>query len=105
MSLANQTFRGSATLNPPTTSTIFNVSVPTANTEVSQTLPVGTKKIFIKCRGTAKIQYSFVVTESATKFITIPRGATQPIDGINFSGDIYFQTSEGSQVVEIEAWT
>lgn len=59
----------------------------------------------LRCRGTAKTQYAFVVTESGTKWITIPRGGQEVIDDINFTGTIYLQTSEGSQVIELLEWT
>lgn len=85
------------------TLTIFNLSAPTANTEVSQSLPSGTKQITIKVRdGTAKAQFSFVSGESGTKYITIPRGASYHIFDLNLTGEsLYIQTNQASQTVEI----
>lgn len=97
------TFRGTAVLEPPTTQTTYNVIVLTPNVEVSQPLSDHTKKLQIRCRGTARIQYAFVVTESGTNFISIPRGKTENIDDIDLTGTLYFQLSD-ADTVEISEW-
>jgi hypothetical protein len=88
----------------PTNPTIYNVSVPTANTEVSQALSNGTKKFSIRCRGNAKIQLSFASGDSGTTYVTIPAGVTYTEDSVSFTGSLYFQTSLPSQMIEIVEW-
>lgn len=84
---------------------ITNLLASSANTEVSHSIPDGTQKILIRCRGLAKSQIAFVSTESGTKFVTIPRGATYIQDGLNASSlTLYIQTDKASQTIEILTW-
>lgn len=84
---------------------VYNVSVPLANTEVSQALNASTKRFTIRVRGTSKMQLAFAAGTSGTVFITLPAGTTYTEDGINFTGTLYFQTEKASQVVEILEWS
>lgn len=102
---SGQTFRGTADLAPPTIPTIYNVPAPLAATEYSQTLSPATKQFLIKVRGIAQLQFSFVSGETATKFITVPRGTSYMQELVSYTGTIYFQVSAASQVVEILEWT
>ena len=88
------------------TPTIYNKTMTSANTEYSQTLPEGTKKVLIKERsGAALVKLAYVETESATKFITIPIGASKYIEGIWLSDTtLYFQSTSAGKVLEIEVW-
>jgi len=86
--------------------TIFNIAVPTADTEVSQALPVNFNKITIRARDLTRIQFSFIATESSINFITIPSGASYSDDGVFCpSATLYLQTSLDSQVVEVLIWS
>lgn len=85
---------------------ITNKSVATANTEESITLSSGVKKILLRVRGGARLQVAFASSESATKFITIPPGATYCESGLSLTGiTLYFQTNLDSQTVELLEWT
>jgi len=99
------TFRGKAVVEAATSVTIYNKSIPTANTEVSQALATGTKRFTIKLRGIAKLQLAFVSTESGTKYITIHPGAVYSENDLNFGGTLYFQASRDSQTAEIIEWS
>jgi hypothetical protein len=105
MSNITSTFRGSATLSPPTTPTIYNVAVTLANTEYSQALSAGTKKFMIKCRSGAKLQLSYNSGDTNILYITIPKNTAYTESDINFSGTLYFRSDTASQVVEIVEWT
>ena len=106
MANLSQTFRGTATIEFPSTPTIYNVTTPgTANTETSQILTSGTKQFTIRVRGNANLQFAFVATESGTNYITVPARASYTVTDINFSGTIYFQTDKASQDVEIMEWS
>ena len=99
---------GSSIVSPlgqPENPKVYNVSVALANTEVSQALTADTKAFTIRVRGSANLKLAFTATESATTFITIPRGANYGIDGLKFNGTLYFQTDKASQTVEILEWS
>lgn len=106
MANASQTFRGTATIEFPSTPTIYNVTTSaTPGTEASQVLTSGTKQLTIRVRGNSNLQISFSVGQSGTNFITIPARASYTITDINFSGTIYFQADKPSQVVEVLEWS
>ena len=90
------------------TPTIYNLSAPTANTEVSQVLSVTVKQLLIRVRGPtgAKAQFSFVATESGTKFITIEKRAVYSGDNLALaSATLYIQTDKAAQTIEILEWS
>lgn len=103
MSTSNQSVRGTSTPVGAASSTkITNISLPTANTEVSHSLSANLKQLIIRLRGLADLKVAFVATESATKYLTIPRGATLSLVELNFSGaTIYLQSPAASQTAEI----
>lgn len=84
---------------------IYNVSVPLANTEVSQALSPSTKQFLIKVRGNATLKVAYTLGESGTNYITIPKGSVLVETGLDFTGTIYFQCDQASQTVEIREWT
>lgn len=84
---------------------VYNVSVPLANTEVSQALSANTKKFLIRVRDSARMQLAYEATESSTNFVTVPSGCTYEESELNFTGTLYFQTNKASQLVEIVEWT
>jgi hypothetical protein len=101
---------GSINVNTTTdsaaTPTIFNLSVPSAAVEVSQVLPVSTKKIVMKVRdAAAAMQFAFMAGDSGTNYVSVPRGAVYSVDGILTTGlTVYLQTDKAGQVVEIIVW-
>lgn len=103
MSTSNQSVRGLSTpVGAASSQKITNLSLPMANTEVSHTLSANLKQIIIKLRGIADLKFSFTATESGTKFITIPKGATLSLIELNFASEtVYFQSPKASQTVEI----
>lgn len=91
-----------------TTPIIYNVSAPTANTEYSQALPVGTKKFTAKVRsGLAKMQYAYISGQTGTNYMSVPTGGVVDQTDLNTAGVVtfYFQTNKATQILEIEAWT
>jgi len=99
------------TASNPSNHTIFNKLVTTANTEVSVILPAKTEKITIMTRSNRgiRLQYSFTLGESGTKFITVMPGVRKEINdiGLLIATPLYFQlslTEVGGTIVEIETW-
>jgi hypothetical protein len=87
----------------PTTTTLINLTVPTANTEVSQVLPTNTKSFSIYNRDKSKIQLAFTSGESNTNYITIPPGKTYYNNNFYTNLTIYLRCYKGAQTIEIEA--
>lgn len=86
---------------------IFNVSVPLANTEVSQALPANTKRFFVKVRNsTARLQLAFTSGNSGTNYISLTRGTGYEESDLDVAAlTLYFQTNSPGQIVEILAWS
>lgn len=106
MGTATQTFRF-VPVRAATTHTIYNLISPViAGDEFSQLLPVGTKQIMIRCRGIAKIQFTYTSGETGTKFITIPKGASYCASNIDLAlSTLYMEVNKASQVIEVEVWS
>lgn len=84
---------------------IYNLAIPTADTEVSQALNPNTKSVLIRARGITSLKVAFVSGESGTNYLTIPAGNTFIQENINFTGIIYLQSTKSNQVIEILEWT
>lgn len=85
--------------------TIANVSMTTANTEYSYAVPAGVSKMLVKLRdATVALKLSYVEGASGTTYVTVPAGSTKTIDELKGGMTIYIQTTEASQVLEVETW-
>jgi len=99
-------FVGSSTLSSAkvVTTTVYNVSLGTVDTEQSQVLPSSIVGYMIRTRGGSELKLAHVATESGSKYITVPRKATFE-DSHSYSGlTLYFQSPQTGDVVEIIAW-
>lgn len=88
---------------------IYNLELTNLNTEYSQVLPVGTRKVLIRGRNGAAIKLAYVSGQSATNYITIPAGSGGKwLEGIQLSDTtLYMQTADDlgtPEVAEIEVW-
>lgn len=86
--------------------TIANVSMTSADTEYSYSLPTRAVKVLVKLRGTsASFKLSYTEGASGTTYLTIPAGGSKSIDEIKGTGlTLYFQSPSASQVMELEVW-
>lgn len=85
---------------------IYNKTVPSPASEVSQILSASTKKALVRCRDNARIQLAFVSGDSGTNYITIPSGASLTLEDVVLTGKtLYFQTNVGGKIVEILEWS
>jgi len=105
MSNITGTVRARATIEAASTPVIYNVDVTNADTEVSQALSSRTKMFTIKVRGIAKLKLAFEAGQSGITYLTVNPGNSYTAEGLDFSGELYFQTSQPGQVVEILEWT
>jgi hypothetical protein len=103
-----QRVTGNITVTPDLvdTPTINNVSLPLASTEVSFTIPLGTKRFELKTRNTAILQLSYAVGQSGTSFLSIPSGCSYTEMGLDpvATITIYMQTLIANTTVEIVSW-
>ena len=92
--------------SPAGTPVITNVSLPTASTQYSVTLPSTTKRFYIKLRGDAKMQIAFISGQTNTNYVTISPGSTYKEENLTLTGSltIYLQTTKNSQVLEVLSW-
>ena len=86
--------------------TIANVDIANANTEYSYELPANTKKFKVKLRNVGyPLKLAIVEGDSGTTYVNIAQGKSHEQKDIRISNTIlYFQTTAGSQVVEIISW-
>ena len=87
--------------------TVYNLSMPTANTEYSQALTSSTKKILIKSRDrSAQLRIAFVSGDTALLYITIEPGSVFFEENLDLTGaTIFLRSNKSSQVCEILEWT
>lgn len=86
--------------------TVENVSVVSADTEVSHTLPNNTVKFMLRARNFSRIQLADSTGLTDTTYVTISPGVCWPsesLDGTQ-SFTIYFETSKAGEVIEILSW-
>lgn len=81
---------------------VVNVTLTSASTEYSTTLPADVGAITIQSRTNADFQMSFVSGTSGTNYFTVKAGTSyyETTIGIQ-SKTIYFQSANAGQVVEI----
>ena len=98
-----------AAQNPPvTTSTIYNVTLTSADTEYSQALPANTREFRFRCRTSFAVRFAFVTGKVATPtapYATLPKGADYWSDNLNLaSTTLYLASAEAGVIVELETW-
>ncbi len=85
--------------------TIYNLSMPLANTEYSLTFSNNTKKFLLRMRTPAVCKVAFASGETVTKYITVNPMNSYSEDGLDLvSITIYLSSSVSGQVAEILEW-
>jgi len=86
---------------------IANVPISLANTEVSFSFPLGTKRFNLKARGGATLKLAYSVGMSGTDFLTIPAGCNYFEESIDPTAAItvYFQTTSANSLLELVYWS
>jgi hypothetical protein len=84
---------------------IFNVSMPTANTEYSQVLPLGTKRIALRIQNSGStFQVAYV---SSGPYYTVRRGTEYTEENLKIdttNDTIYFKGRKNNLTMEILTW-
>jgi hypothetical protein len=104
MAITNQSsFAKSPTVTNPT---IYNVtSNATPDTEFSQALSTGTKKVLIRAQPSIA-QIKFYFSSGASDVVTINPGATYAESDLDLTGvTIYMKCDKASHTIEILEWT
>ena len=90
-----------------TTPTVYNITTTNANTEYSQALPVGTKKLQIQNRGFNDTRYAYAAGKVATPtapYLTLKSGDAYFEDNLALTGVTLYVASTAGSVVEVLAW-
>ncbi len=86
----------------PTVPIIKNIIIQESDTLDNFQLPANVKKIMAKLRiGCLSIAFS----EEPEEFITLPFRVAYSVEGINYTGSIFFKSSKDNDVLELEIWT
>jgi hypothetical protein len=95
-----------ANVSGSTNPSITNVALA-ASTELGIALPSGVRQYLVKLRdANAHLQISFISGNSATTYLTIPRGNYYADSDLSASGlTLYVQTPSSGQTLEILTWT
>ena len=99
---------GTTTIAGKTTPAIQNLSMPTAGTEYSFTIPAGAVAAEFFSRECGKLQFSFVATQSGTTYRTVFPGAEYQIDLLdagNAAITVYIQSTKDNDILEIVTWS
>ncbi len=84
---------------------VINKTSGLVDTEFTQLLTDGTKKLLVKVRGLATLRIAFSVGETATKYVTIRPGTVYAEEGLDLSAfTLYMRLDKATQVVEILEW-
>ena len=81
---------------------ITHLTLTLANTEYSHVLQTKLKQLKIKTMNGAKLQYAFVLGDSALKFRTIPKFNEDSLSDLDLTGKtLYIQSNLAATIVEI----
>ena len=91
----------------PSIPTIQNISVTTANTELSCTLPIDSKRFIVRVReGDTKVRLAFVLGGTSTNYFTISPGTAFSEMDVNASSIIlYFNANKAPRTIEVLSWS
>lgn len=91
----------------PETPAIYNVTMTSKDTEYSQALPAGTRKVDIKLRATnALLKVAFTESASGSTYITVPYGSSLHLENVDLTSiTVYVQSPTDVQTLEVLAWT
>lgn len=97
----------SVSVSGATTPLIAHVSMPSAATEYSYTLPTGTKQFLLLPLDLTTFQVAFVSGQSATNYIPLGRGVHYGESSLSLSSSktIYFQSPDAAMTAVILYWT
>jgi hypothetical protein len=98
-----------ASMSGATTPTIYNINLTSVDTEYSQAIPAGTKKLQFWSRNDEDIRFSFTTGKVATPtapYLTHKGGLSTHEGELYLTGQtIYFATDVAGDVVEMLCWT
>lgn len=87
----------------PFTPLILNVPIPDADTEVEIDLPEDCKAFVLRSRKISRLKLAY--SPSSPEWVTIPRGGYWVEEKRLMGKNIYLQSSIGSNVIEVVAYT
>ena len=100
MTILSPSFKGQAVIEGAKNVNIINL-VHVDTSEHSVILTANLKQIIIKSRDNANLQIAFVLGESTTKYMTIPKGAVLELNGSDFTGKTLFISANKASTTEL----
>jgi hypothetical protein len=89
----------------PATPVIYNKTLTSANTEYSQALPGGCKKIMVQCRTAYDVKITYTALASGTTYYTLKSGTWYWDDFVDGTAKtLYMQSAQAGVVVEVMVW-
>ena len=89
----------------PTNPIVYNKTLTLADTEYSQALPAGCKKIMVQCRTAYDVKMTYTSGGSGTTYYTLKANTWYWDDFIDGTvKTIYMQSTQAGVVVEILCW-
>lgn len=85
--------------------TIFNIILPSANTEYTQALPPDTKAFILKARGLAPMNLAYTSGDTGALYVSVPAGTTYEDIHFYASQSLYFQSSTAGVTLELVAYS
>lgn len=94
-------------LTPVSTPTVVNLNLAVVGTEYSQTVPAGTKRIFISSRVNQLVRLAYAPGDTNTAWLTIPPGSNySEVDLDVVSLTLFLQSPDvGNNMLEITFWS
>ena len=103
--MSNVTTTVRAKLLQATTPTIYNLSMPLANTEYSQVISSGAKRVLVRMRVKGQSRLAFVLNGTIGSYITLEACTVYTEENLDLDGaTIYLQSTVAGQVAEILEW-
>ena len=98
---------GTTTIAGKRTPTVQNLTMATAGTEYSFTIPASSVACKFKARNNSTLQYAYTMGQSNVEYITLWPGEEETIDLMDASNgaiQVYVQASKDNEVIEIVSW-
>jgi len=92
-----------------TASTVYNITLTSADTQYSQAIPASTLEIRFRCRTLYDVRYAWITGKVATPtapYLTLPAGSDYHSDANDLNSQtIYLASAQAGVVVEVETWS
>lgn len=97
--------QGGSSQSTVSTATIQNITLATATTEYTITIPANSKRFTLKTRNNSILKVSYTSGQSGINYFTIGYGVCYTEDSLDGSSlTLYLQSSKDSTIIEVLSW-